>query len=91
LTAAFKANVGDVIGPVTTDTGQFVCKVSEKTPADMGQFAAGKTAIVQSLTQEKQRVQQPLFRDSVVNDLKRRGKVKMNEAAISRIVARYQG
>jgi hypothetical protein len=36
-------------------------------------------------------VQQPLFRDSVVNDLKRRGKIKMNEAAISRIIGNYQG
>jgi hypothetical protein len=37
------------------------------------------------------RVQQPLFRDSVVSDLKRRGKVQMNQAAVNHIVERYQG
>jgi peptidyl-prolyl cis-trans isomerase D len=91
LAAAFKANVGDVVGPVFTGTGQFICKVTEKIPADMNQFAAGKAAIVQSLEQDKLRVQQPLFRDSIVNDLKRRGKIKVNDAAVSRIIGRFQG
>jgi peptidyl-prolyl cis-trans isomerase D len=91
LSAAFKANVGDIIGPVSTGVGQFICKVSEKTPADINQFAAGKAAIVQGLEQDRLRVQQPLFRDSVVSDLKRRGKVQMNQAAVNHIVERYQG
>jgi peptidyl-prolyl cis-trans isomerase D len=91
LAAAFKADVGGIIGPVSTGAGQFVCKVSEKVPADMSQYAANKSSIVQGLEQDKLRLQQPLFRDSIVNDLKRRGKVKMNQAAISRIVGRYEG
>ena len=91
LAAAFKANQGDIIGPVSAANSQFICKVTEKTPADMSQYAAAKSAIVQGLEQDRLRVQQPLFRDSVLNDLKRRGKVKMNDAAISHIVERYQG
>jgi peptidyl-prolyl cis-trans isomerase D len=91
LAAVFKANVGDVIGPVSTGVGVFICKVSEKIPADMNQYASGKAAIVQGLEQEKLRLQQPLFRDSVVSDLKRRKIVKMNQAAINRIVGHYQG
>jgi peptidyl-prolyl cis-trans isomerase D len=91
LAAAFKANVGDVIGPVGTSTGQFVCKVTEKLPADMNQYAAAKTGIVQSLQQQKQSLQDPLFRDSVVSELKKHGKIKMNESAISRIVGNYEG
>jgi parvulin-like peptidyl-prolyl isomerase len=91
LAAAFKANVGDIIGPVATGVGQFICKVSEKIPADMNQYAAGKAAIVQGLEQDRLRVQQPLFRDSVLTDLERRGKVQRNQTAINRIVERYQG
>jgi peptidyl-prolyl cis-trans isomerase D len=91
LAAAFKANVGDVIGPVNTGVGEFICKVSEKVPADMSQYAAGKAAIVQSLEQDKLRLQQPLFRDSVLTDLKRRNIVKMNQAAIDHMIERYQG
>jgi len=91
LAAAFKANVGDIVGPVTTGVGQFICKVSEKIPADMNQYAANKAAIVQGIEQDRQRVEQPLFRDSVLNDLKQRGKIQMNQAAINHIVERYQG
>ena len=90
LSAAFKSKVGDVVGPVA-GSGQFVCRVSERLPADMNQFAANKAAIVQSLQQQRQSVQQPLFRDSVVSDLKRRGKIKINQQTLSRIMTSYQG
>jgi peptidyl-prolyl cis-trans isomerase D len=91
LSAAFKSSVGEIVGPVAAQSGQFVCKVSEKTPADMSQFAKNKEAIVQGLAQQRQSAQGPLFRDSVVTDLKSRGKIKMNEAALSRLVSSYQG
>ena len=83
--------MGDIIGPVSTGVGQFICKVSEKIPADMNQYAANKAAIVQGLEQDRLRIEQPLFRDSVLNDLKKRGKIQMNQAAISHIQERYQG
>jgi hypothetical protein len=67
-----------------------VCRVSEKIPADMKQYASNKAATVQSLEQQKLQMQQPLFRDSVVNDLKRRGKVKINEAAIRKIAGSFE-
>jgi peptidyl-prolyl cis-trans isomerase D len=91
LSAAFKANPGDIVGPVATGTGQFVCKVSQKIPADMSQFAQQKQAIVKSLVDKRQAIQEPLFRDSVVADLTRRGKIKMNEANLQKVVASYQG
>ncbi len=90
MAAAFKENVGDIVGPVAASSGQFVCRISERIPADMGQFAANKAAIVQSLQQQRQSVQQPLFRDSVVSDLRRRGKIKINQATLSRIISSYQ-
>ncbi len=90
LSAAFKDNVGDILGPVAAQSGQFVCRVSEKTPADMSQFAKNKDSIVQSLTQQRQSVQQPLFRDSVVAELKRRGKIKMNQDTLNRLVGSFQ-
>jgi len=91
LAAAFKENVGGIVGPVSGASGQVVCRVSEKIPADMAQFAKNKESIVQNLIQQRQTVQQPLFRDSVVSDLKRRGKIKVNQATLNRIVGAYQG
>ncbi len=90
LSEAFKGKVGDVVGPVAASSGQFVCRISERIPADMTQYAANKAAIVQSLQQQRQAVQQPLFRDSVVSDLRRRGKIKINQATLNRIVSSYQ-
>jgi peptidyl-prolyl cis-trans isomerase D len=90
LSAAFKAKIGDVVGPIAAQSGQFVCRVSQKIPADMSQFAKNKEAVIQSLIQQRRSVQEPLFRDSVVNDLKRRGKIKINEANLQKIVASYQ-
>lgn len=90
LSAAFKSNVGAIIGPISAQSGQFVCKVSEKIPADMGQFEKSKDAVVQSLMTQKQNVQQPLFRDSVVTELTRRGKIKLNQNTIARLAASYE-
>jgi peptidyl-prolyl cis-trans isomerase D len=90
VSAAFKDNVGSIVGPVAAQEGQFVCRVSQKFPADMTQFAKNKNATVQSLTQQRQALQGPLFRNSVVTDLKRRGKIKVNEANLTKIVASFQ-
>jgi peptidyl-prolyl cis-trans isomerase D len=91
LSAAFKDKVGDIVGPVSSASGQFVCRVSERIPADMNQYAQNKEATVQSLKQQRQAIQQPLFRDSVVSDLRRRGKIKINQANLNRIMSSYQG
>lgn len=88
--SAFKSDVGAVVGPIAAQSGQFVCKISEKVPADMGQFAKSKDDIVQNLTTQRQQLVQPLFRASVVDDLKKRGKIKLNQAAITRMVGAYQ-
>jgi peptidyl-prolyl cis-trans isomerase D len=90
LAAAFDANVGGVIGPVAAQGGNFICKVTQKIPADMNQFASGKSAIVQSLEQQRVQVQDPLFKDSIVMELKRRGKIKINNDTISKIITSYQ-
>jgi peptidyl-prolyl cis-trans isomerase D len=90
LAAAFHDQVGGIVGPVATASGQFVCRVSERQPADMTKFAANKAAIVASLQQERQAIQQPLFRDSVVSDLKRRGKIKINQATLNRVISSFQ-
>lgn len=91
LAAAFKANVGDIVGPITVSNNEFLCKVTEKQPADLNQYAQNKAAIVEGLLQQRLQVQAPLFRDSIVSDLKKRGKIKMNDGTISRLIGALQG
>jgi peptidyl-prolyl cis-trans isomerase D len=90
LANAFKAKVGDVVGPVAAQAGEFVCKVSEKIPADMTQFAKNRDGIVQALQQQNAQVQGALFRDSVMQELRRRGKIKYNQDTITRLQSNYQ-
>jgi peptidyl-prolyl cis-trans isomerase D len=91
LSAAFKDKAGSIVGPVSAQSEEFVCRVSEKIPADMSQFAKNKDGIIQSLTQQRLGIQQPLFRNSVVSELKRRGKIKINQAALDHVISSYQG
>jgi hypothetical protein len=91
LSAAFAAKAGDIVGPVTVGSSEFLCRVTDKMPADMSQFAANKSAIVDGLVQQRQQVQGPLFRDSIVAELKKHGKIKMNDATISRLIGALQG
>ena len=90
LSAAFQGKPGDIIGPVAGASGQVVAKVSEQIGADMTQFAKNKDSIVQSLQQQRQTVQQPLFRDSIVSELKRRGKVSINQDTLNRLMGSYK-
>ena len=90
LSAAFKDEVGGVVGPIAAQNSQFVCQVSEKTPADMSQFAKNKEDIVKNIEQQKRSVQQPLFRDSVVSELKKRGKIKINQDTLNQLVSSLQ-
>lgn len=90
LAQAFKDKVGDVLGPISAQNSQFVCQVSERIPADMTQFAKNKDEIVRGIAQQRQSVQQPLFRDSVVAELKRRGKIKINNDTMNKLVGSMQ-
>jgi hypothetical protein len=57
----------------------------------MGQYAQNKAAIIDGLSQQRLQVQSPLFRDSIVADLKKRGKIKLNDSTISRMIGALQG
>ena len=90
LAAAFKGKVGDAVGPITGASGQVVAKVSEKISPDMSQYAKNKDSIIQSLAQQRQQVQQPLFRDSIVSELKRRGKISIYQNILNRMISSYK-
>ncbi len=90
LQSAFKAKPGDIVGPVTAQSGDFVAKVSEKIPADVTQFAKNRDAIVQSLQSDRQKIQDPLFQHSIVAELKSKGKIKYNQDTINRMVESFR-
>jgi peptidyl-prolyl cis-trans isomerase D len=90
--AAFgpKAKVGDVVGPVDSGGNVYICKVTQKIPADMSQFAANRESMIATLKQKKGQIQGPLFGDTLVSDLKKNGIIKTNPQAIQRLAASYR-
>lgn len=92
LADAFKpgTKVGDSFGPVLQGASAFVCKVTEKTPADMSQFTQNRENMIQAIKTQKAQIQASLFGDSLVTDLKKHGVIKMNDQALARLMAAYR-
>jgi peptidyl-prolyl cis-trans isomerase D len=92
LEQAFGAQtkVGDTFGPVSASGSLFVCKVTQKDPADLSKFAQSRDSMIQTLKQKKGELQGNLFADSLVEGLKKKGVVKLNEAAIQQLSASYR-
>ncbi len=82
--------VGGIIGPVDASGSVYVCKVTERDPADMSKFAQSRDAMLQTLKQKKGELMGPLFGDNVVADLTKRGLIKFNQQAIQRLSASYR-
>jgi peptidyl-prolyl cis-trans isomerase D len=91
LERAFTGRPGEIFGPVAVEDKRFVCKILEQLPADLGQLAAQRDAIVESLKSEKARERNELFEQSVRDRLISEGKVKIHQDVINRLVANYRG
>lgn len=90
IASAFKESVGAIVGPIAAQSSQFVCRVSQKIPADMSKFAASKDGIVQDLQTQRQDLQMPLFRDSVVAYLTSKGKIRIDADNYKRVLDSYK-
>ncbi len=91
LERAFTGRPGEIFGPVAVEDKRFVCKIVEQIPADLGQLAAQRDAIMEWLKSEKARERNELFEQSVRDRLISEGKVKIHQDVINRLVANYRG
>ncbi len=91
LERAFTGRPGEIFGPVAVEDKRFVCKIVEQIPADLGQLAAQRDAIIEWLKSEKARERNELFEQSVRDRLISEGKVKIHQDVINRLVANYRG
>src|SRR5579875_2094055 len=90
LAPAFQDPVGAIVGPISAQSAEFVCKVTQKIPADMSKFSEGREAIVQDLASQRQNLLLPLFRDSVVAYLTQHGKIRINTANYKHLIDSYK-
>jgi peptidyl-prolyl cis-trans isomerase D len=86
---AFTHAVGYVFGPVAVNDRLFICKVTEKLPADPAQLAARRQEMVDQIKGVKARERMDLFQQTLRDRLVKEGKIKIYEDVIKRLAASF--
>lgn len=89
VTDAFSKPDGTVLNPIPMAEGTVVVKVVGHIAPDMSTFAAQRDSIRDQLKQDKARERESLFENGVLDELTRKGVVKINQDVIKRIVSSY--
>ena len=84
---AFTKPIGTILGPITAQGSNLVCKIVGRDTPDPKQYPEERAAAMQTLKQQAATDRNSLFLDSILNQLIAEGKVKRNEDAIKRLAA----
>jgi peptidyl-prolyl cis-trans isomerase D len=87
---AFEKPVGTVIGPLNVGTQTVLVKIVDKVSPDMSKVGQERDAIVLQLKRKKSNERAELLRDSVLNYLSQKGKVKIHQDVLERLKERYR-
>ena len=87
---AFDKPVGTVIGPLNVQTQTVLVKIVERSTADLSKMGQERETIVTQLKRKKSNERAELLRDSVVNYLSQKGKVKIHQTVLEQLQARYR-
>jgi peptidyl-prolyl cis-trans isomerase D len=87
---SFDKPVGTVIGPLNAGTQTVLVKIVERATPDMSKMGQERETIVMQLKRKKSNERAELLRDSVVNYLSQKGKVKIHQDVMERLQARYR-
>ncbi|MBY0508254.1 MAG: peptidylprolyl isomerase [Bryobacteraceae bacterium] len=86
---AFSAPLNAVQGPVSLDRKRVFFRVKERNEPDMGKFASERAGLVDKLRQKKARERMDLFEAGLIEELMRKGSVKVYEDARQKVVAAF--
>ncbi len=90
LGEAFDKPVGTVVGPLNVQTQTVLVKIVDKTSADMSKIGQERETIVLQLKRKKSTERAQLLRESVLNYLAQKGKVKIHQDVMERLKDRYR-
>jgi peptidyl-prolyl cis-trans isomerase D len=89
LQAAFEQPVGSLFGPVALGDQRFVCKIENRTQADMSKLDASRPELQAAIKERRSRERVELFMDSIRTALIRDGKVKIHKDVMDRVIGSY--
>jgi len=86
----FKSSVGTILNPIPMAEQTVVVKVVEQIMPDMSKLNDERLALRDKLKQDKARDRAELFENGLVDELTKKGVVKLHEDAIRRLLASYR-
>jgi peptidyl-prolyl cis-trans isomerase D len=90
LSDAFTKPVGTVIGPTPVAGRNIVYKIMDRKTPDPKNFGYERDVALQELKQQKARAMYELFQDSVLEQLRKDGKLKIHQDAVKQLAASYR-
>lgn len=90
LEDAFKAPLGQLVGPINAMGQTLVVRVTGKVEADMSKLPAERAEIVTAIKRRKAQERKELFEDGILTKLIQEKKVKIYDRNIQRLAALYR-
>ncbi len=90
LEEAFKAPVGQVVGPINAAGQVLVVRVTKRVEADMSKLKEERNEILNALRRQKAQERKELFEDGILARLIQEKKVKIHDRNIQRLTALYR-
>jgi peptidyl-prolyl cis-trans isomerase D len=87
---AFSKPVGTVFGPLSIQGRNVVYKITEQQMPDLNNFAHEREAVSAELKQQKARTMYDLFQDSIMNQVRADGKLKIHQDTLRQLAAAYR-
>ena len=90
LPEVFSKPVGSVMGPYQIQGRDIVYKITGQQIPDLKNFVHEREAVSAELKQQKARTMYDLFQDSIMNDVRGDGKLKIHQDVIRQVAASYR-
>jgi peptidyl-prolyl cis-trans isomerase D len=87
----FQLAAGAVHGPHSVGDRVYFVRIAEKKAADMTDLPAQREAILSTLRNERMIQRRELFEDGLVQNLRERGKLKVNEDVLNQLLTSFGG
>jgi hypothetical protein len=89
LEDGFSRPDGSILGPIGLPDGAAVAEVVEHVPADMSKLPEQTAAIREDVQRQKENDWSAIFDAGVREALMKAGKIKIHQAVVQRLIARY--
>lgn len=86
----FQKQPGAMVGPLPLSGQVVVARLNSKTEADLSQMTASRIDLVTAVKGRKAQERKDLFEDGLVNSMIDKGKVKINQDVIRRLIDSYR-